>query len=61
MAYADEPSINTMLLEGSVKVSKGRLSQMIVPRQQARISADIQVEYQVEILMTTSVSACATS
>jgi transmembrane sensor len=43
MAYADEPSINTTLLEGSVKVSKGRLSQMIVPGQQARISKDIQI------------------
>jgi len=43
MAYADEPSINTTLLEGSVKVSRGKLNQVIAPGQQARVNNDIQV------------------
>ncbi|WP_342644924.1 FecR domain-containing protein [Mucilaginibacter sp. CSA2-8R] len=42
-AYADEPSINTTLLEGSVKVYKNGKCKMIVPGQQARVTDDIKV------------------
>src|SRR5690606_17012256 len=34
MAYENEPSVNTTLLEGSVRVSNGRQSKVIVPGQQ---------------------------
>ncbi|GEP98786.1 FecR family protein [Chitinophaga cymbidii] len=34
MAYENEPSVNTTLLEGSVRVSNGRQSRVIVPGQQ---------------------------
>jgi transmembrane sensor len=45
MAYEDESSMNTTLLEGSVKVTKGSLSKMLVPGQQSRINktGDIKV------------------
>lgn len=45
MAYDDEASINTTLLEGSVKVSKGSLNKMLVPGQESRINktGDIKV------------------
>lgn len=45
MAYTDESSMNTTLLEGSVKISKGSLHKMLVPGQQSRINktGDIKV------------------
>jgi transmembrane sensor len=45
MAYNDENSINTTLLEGSVKVFKGSLNKMLVPGQESRIykTGDIKV------------------
>lgn len=45
MAYNDESSMNTTLLEGSVKVSKGYLNETLVPGQQSRINeiGDIKV------------------
>lgn len=36
MAYSDENSINTTLLEGAVKVKKGQAGQVLKPGQQAR-------------------------
>ena len=38
MAYDDENSMNTTLLEGSVKISEGSINKMLVPRQQSRIN-----------------------
>ncbi len=43
MAYPNEKSINTTLLEGSVKVSKGTSSQTLTPGQQGRVSAGIEL------------------
>ncbi|MDP4284175.1 MAG: FecR family protein [Bacteroidota bacterium] len=45
MAYDDENSINTTLLEGSLKVTRGSLSKMLVPGQQSIINktGDIKV------------------
>ncbi len=45
MAYDDESSINTTLLEGSVKVFKGSSSKVLAPGQESRIGAagDIKV------------------
>ncbi|MDP4284168.1 MAG: FecR domain-containing protein [Bacteroidota bacterium] len=45
MAYDDESSINTTLLEGSLKVTKGSLSKMLVPGQQSIVNktGDIKV------------------
>lgn len=37
MAYEDESSINTTLLEGSVKVSKGGKEKILVPGQEAKL------------------------
>lgn len=37
MAYDDESTMNTTLLEGSVKVSQGNLVRMLVPGQQSNI------------------------
>lgn len=42
-AYTDDPSINTTLLEGSVKVTKNGKSKLIVPGQQARVTDIINV------------------
>ncbi|TKC58503.1 DUF4974 domain-containing protein [Pedobacter hiemivivus] len=44
-AYADETSVNTTLLEGSVKIilSSSALSQVISPGQQARVNTKINV------------------
>jgi transmembrane sensor len=39
-AYADEGTIKTTLIEGSVKVSSGKLSAVLQPNQQADISAN---------------------
>lgn len=38
-AYDDEASVNTTLLEGSVKVTKGNKEKMLVPGQQAQLTA----------------------
>lgn len=38
MAYNDENSMNTTLLEGSVKISKGALQQILIPGQQSTIN-----------------------
>lgn len=38
MAYPDESSINTALLEGSVRVSRGTETKVLVPGQESRIS-----------------------
>ncbi len=45
MAYDDESSMNTTLLEGSVKVTKGYLNKMLVPGQQSIINkkGDIKI------------------
>jgi transmembrane sensor len=43
MAYGDESSVNTTLLEGAVKVSQGLAAKVIRPGQQARAGKDIQV------------------
>ncbi|MEP7258201.1 MAG: FecR domain-containing protein [Flavitalea sp.] len=37
-AYADEPIMQTTLIEGSVKVSKGKESDLLTPGQQAQLS-----------------------
>nr|WP_199078581.1 FecR family protein [Pedobacter sp. ASV19] len=39
MAYADESSVNTTLLEGSVKVKTGKTEKMLVPGQESRTSS----------------------
>ena len=39
-AYPDEEDVKTTLLEGSVKVSKGNESVLIVPGEQARVSSN---------------------
>ena len=39
-AYSDEEDVKTTLLEGSVKVSKGNESVLIVPGEQARVSSN---------------------
>ena len=39
-AYADEAALNTTLLEGSVKVSQGMSSLMLVPGQQAQVRSN---------------------
>lgn len=39
MAYDDENSMNTTLLEGSVKISKGVIKKMLVPGQQSVINS----------------------
>jgi len=38
MAYDDENSLNTTLLEGSVKVTKGHIKKMLIPGQQSIIN-----------------------
>jgi transmembrane sensor len=44
MAYTDEASINTTLIEGSVKVSNGQKSKIIIPGQQSRLkNGEIEV------------------
>ncbi|HEY0668672.1 MAG TPA: FecR domain-containing protein [Sphingobacteriaceae bacterium] len=43
MAYKEESSTNTTLLEGSVRVTKGSQSETLAPGQQARVSAGIKV------------------
>ncbi|MEO5889332.1 MAG: FecR domain-containing protein [Ferruginibacter sp.] len=45
MAYGDESSINTTLLEGSVKISKGSSNKLLVPGQESRINkaGDIKI------------------
>jgi len=43
MAYDDEEGVNTTLLEGSVKVEKGDLSQLIKPGQKAAANKSISV------------------
>ena len=44
MGYQDEGVTATTLLEGSVKVIKGNVQQMIVPGQQAMVKQDIKVK-----------------
>jgi transmembrane sensor len=55
MAYADENSLKTTLLEGSVKVTHGGKERVIKPGQQASIHADGQL--QVEEVNTDEVVA----
>jgi transmembrane sensor len=43
MAYPDEHTASTTLLEGSVKVSHGAASKIMVPGQQAQISREIKL------------------
>ena len=43
MAYADESSTNTTLLEGLVRIVKGNESKMIVPGEQALVNGSILV------------------
>jgi transmembrane sensor len=50
MAYTDEPYIATTLLEGRVKVTKGNISQIIKPGEQAKIiDTSIQVLHEVDV------------
>src|SRR5690606_34175743 len=44
-AYADEPSVNTTLLEGSVRISdsKTNTSQLLKPGEQAKLSEKLEV------------------
>jgi ferric-dicitrate binding protein FerR (iron transport regulator) len=44
MAYDDENSVKTTLLEGSVKVSKGNILRMLSPGKQAQIIPDGQIQ-----------------
>lgn len=46
MAYADENTLNTTLLEGSVKVTHGAENRLIQPGQQARINQGGQMQVQ---------------
>lgn len=43
MAYKDETSVKTTLLEGSVRIIKGAKEQLIIPGQQAIVNQDIHV------------------
>lgn len=43
MAYQDESSVNATLLEGSVKVTHGSKSKIIVPGQMARVTDNIEI------------------
>ena len=43
MAYANEETTNTTLLEGSVKVCAGNASQVLLPGQQAKVKDNIEV------------------
>lgn len=43
MAYEDESSTNTTLLEGSVRIVKGDQNRMLVPGQEAKVSGEISV------------------
>lgn len=43
MAYQDEASTNTTLLEGSVQVTKGEERKILVPGDQARVNSKIQI------------------
>src|ERR1700754_5205092 len=43
MAYQNEPSMKTTLLEGSVKVSRQGISKMITPGEEAQVITDINV------------------
>lgn len=43
-SYGDEPGEKVTLLEGSVRVSNGRIEKMLVPGQQATVSAAIAVK-----------------
>lgn len=43
MAYADESTINTTLLEGAVKISMGKEARILAPGQQARTGEHISV------------------
>lgn len=44
MAYNDENSINTTLLEGSVKITRGTAHKMLVPGQQSRVGKDAEIK-----------------
>lgn len=44
MAYNDENSINTTLLEGSVKVSEGSLNRILISGQQSKVYKTGQIE-----------------
>ena len=43
MAYGDEPATQATLLEGSVRVSDGKASRLIIPGQQAVVNGGISV------------------
>nr|WP_121272283.1 FecR family protein [Pedobacter schmidteae] len=43
MAYEDEKSINTTLMEGAVKIIKNNQTKVLEPGQQARVTDDIEV------------------
>ena len=44
MAYDDENSINTTLLEGSVKITQGTAHSMLVPGQQSRVGKEGEIK-----------------
>ena len=50
-SYADEPTINTTLVEGSVKISSKNKEQRLVPGQQAKVSleGDLKVVNKVNV------------
>jgi transmembrane sensor len=39
MAYAEEKAIKTTLIEGSVKISEGKVSRLLVPGEQAQVNS----------------------
>jgi transmembrane sensor len=51
-SYADEETINTTLLEGSVKVSKGDRQKIIIPGQQAQVDGKGEVRTEKNVNVT---------
>lgn len=48
-AYDDEADIKVTLLEGSVKITKGSLTRLLKPNQQARVTEEIKIASGVDI------------
>jgi ferric-dicitrate binding protein FerR (iron transport regulator) len=50
-SYSDEATINTTLLEGSVKIIRGNNEQILVPGQQAQVNqaGDVRLEKKVNV------------
>lgn len=56
-SYSDEPTIQTTLLEGSVRVEKGNVTKVLSPGQQARVEAGLAKDIAVKMVDTESVVA----